>query len=119
MNIEALKTLNGFTGTEHYYSYLGGLKLTDGVKFLADNADSYWLLDAIASYQGAAKKDPMLREMQFWTLKTDVRKGTAVLTCERDSGNVAFTQEIPFTDFPLPEIKVWVSNDVALLPSEY
>ncbi len=43
--------LNQFTGTECYYAYLVGLKLTDGVKFMADKAGAYWLLDIIASYQ--------------------------------------------------------------------
>jgi hypothetical protein len=37
-----------FTGTTAYYRYwLGITHLTDGVKFLADNAHCYWLLDAI------------------------------------------------------------------------
>ncbi len=39
-----------FTGTEQYYKHLGGLVYTDGVKYLAEKAGSYWLLDIIASY---------------------------------------------------------------------
>lgn len=45
--------LSPFTGTEHWYKHwLGGLLYTDGVKYVADQAGAYWLIDAIASYQG-------------------------------------------------------------------
>lgn len=47
--------LDHFTGTECYYRYLCGLRLTDGVKYLADEGGAYWLLDIIASYQPDAK----------------------------------------------------------------
>ena len=47
--------LDQFTGTSQYYQYMAGLKLTDGVKYIADEAGAYWLLDIIASYQTDAK----------------------------------------------------------------
>jgi len=28
-------------------------------------------------------------------------------------------QAIPYTDFPLEEMKIWVQNGVMMLPSEY
>jgi hypothetical protein len=94
---------------------------TSGVMLMAELCSAHWLLDAIASYQPQCKQDPMLRQMQFWRLTVADNKG--VLICERDEGDVAITQEIPFTDFPLPEIRVWVEPSegymVALLPSEH
>ena len=115
-----------FTGTECYYRYWIGLThLTDGVKFLADNANCYWLLDAIGSYQSELAKhaDDRLRCMQFWKLKVNADR-TAVLACNADSDvPPAVTQEIELTDFPLPEIDIWVGIEegrrIALLPSEY
>ena len=84
-------------------------------------------MDAIASHQPKALRDPMLRDMQFWKLKVNADK-SAVLTCERDEGDVAITQKIPATDFPLNEVKVWVEQGgespdgrrmmVAMLPGE-
>lgn len=118
--------LEQFTGTQSYAKYLGGLVLTDGVRYLAEKGGCFWFLDIIASYQNAARRDPMLKEMQFWTLKVNADK-TAVVICERDTDNVAFKQELKYTDFPLSEVKVWVelgSVDgihpayVAMLPSE-
>jgi hypothetical protein len=34
-------------------------------------------------------------------------------------GNPVYTQEIPFTDFPLDEVKLYFANNVIHLPSEY
>ena len=35
------------------------------------------------------------------------------------NGNPVYTQEIPFTDFPLDEVKLYFANNVIHLPSEY
>lgn len=117
------KTLNleGFTGTERYYKHLLGILYTDGVKYLAQEAGAYWLIDAIASWQISpkVKRDPMLQEIQFWKLRVNPDNNTAVLICERDSDDVAITQEIPYTDFPLESVKLYLADGVLLLPSEY
>jgi len=132
MNKEKLKHLNQFSGTENYYhmgQFMPNFCYTDGVKYLAENADCYWLLQAIASHQLKAMKDPQLARMQFWTLKP-FGDNRAVLTCERDKDDVVIQQVIQFTDFPfdtLPEQRIWVGPSevggkpvmVALLPSEY
>lgn len=121
--------LSGFYGTEQYHrlTFNPGLVFTDGCRALAENGGAYWLMDAIASHQPKAMRDPALRDIQFWTLKVKEDR-SAVLTCERDSGDVAITQKIPATDFPLPEVKVWVELGgespegrrmmVAMLPGE-
>lgn len=111
--------LAGFTGTENYHrwSILSRMVLTDGAKSLAEEAGAYWLMDAIASHQPKALRDPKLQEIQFWKLKA--KDGKAVLTCERDTDDVAITQRIAFTDFPMDEVKLWVQNGVIMLPSEY
>ena len=114
---ELQNALNNFTGTENYYRYYT-LRLTDGVKYLAEKANAYWLLDAIYSYQPECMKDEALSYTQFWTLTVN-EDNTAVLKCERDTNDVAFTQNIPYTDFPLKRIKLYCLNDVVLLPSEY
>lgn len=128
MQANCLKAvLEGFSGTEGYTRYLAGLLLTDGVRFLAENAECFWLLDIIASYQPKCKKDASLREMQFWTLKRNKTTSGAVVTCDDGNGNVKITQRIEFTDFPMDEVRVWVelgSVDgynpayVAMLPNE-
>ena len=44
---------------------------------------------------------------------------TARLVCGDGNGHAVHTQEIPFTDFPLAEIKFYFVNNTILLPSEY
>ena len=129
---EITEGINQFTGTEqlHRFSVLfPKVLLSDGVKWLCENADCFWLADAIASHQPEALKDPMLQDMQFWTLTTGEKltKGrdrSATLICERDTDDVAIKQKIEYTDFPLPSIKLYVGPSIEgcvliYLPSEY
>lgn len=108
--------LNQFTGTEHYYNYLG-IKLTDGVKYLAEAGGAFWLINIVASYQtGKIKKIPF----QVWTLKVDLEKKTGVVTMKEDTGMPDLvTQNLEYTDFPLNEVSLWLIDGVLILPSEY
>jgi len=44
---------------------------------------------------------------------------SATVFCDDGNGNPIYTQEIPFTDFPLDEMKLYFANNVIHLPSEY
>jgi hypothetical protein len=39
--------------------------------------------------------------------------------CDDGNGNPVYTQEIPCTDSPLDEVKLYFANNVIHLPSEY
>ena len=118
--------LANFHGSETWYRYiLGPFTLglyTEGVKWLADQADCYWLLNAIFIQQNdphnAIKKEPF----QVWTLKVNAEKA-ASLTAEDGNGQVLMCESMRFTDFPLPEIALWVEygaqGATLLLPSEH
>ena len=118
------KTLNKsdlaqFTGSEQWYRHglVRSILFTDGAKYVADKAGAYWLLDEIALAQ-RLKKSVAAEEFQLWklTVKPD---HTAVLACEDGNGEAVLSKAIPFTDFPLDEIKFYVTNNTILLPSEY
>ena len=96
------------------------MRYTDGVKYLADRAGAYWLLDAIASWQEhpLVKEDQMLRSIQFWKLIVNDDQSASLL-CERDEGDFVVGQSISFTDFPLKQITLYVQQGTILLPSEY
>lgn len=131
MNATEIKdALRNFTGTEGYLRHnpFGGkgLVVTDGVRFVAEKAGAFWLLDAILSHQRAALKDEMLRDFQFWRLKVNADK-SALLTCERDTDDVVISQHIEYTDFPLDEVRLYLAlgsvdgenpEYVLMLPSE-
>ena len=97
------------------------LVYTDGVQYLAEKGGAYWLIDAIASYQPDKRITcrPDLVDFQLWELAVSEDK-RATLTVRADSDKPAvITQDIPFTDFPLERVKLYVCNGTLLLPSEY
>ncbi|MBI3258242.1 MAG: hypothetical protein HYZ54_01985 [Ignavibacteriae bacterium] len=106
-----------FSGTTQYYRHLLGVLFTDGIKYLADECQCYWLLDLIVSWQ--THQHVREQEFQVFKLKVDVSNRTAVVTIEDGNDNIIQTQKIPFTDFPLDSIEIWYSNKVMYLPSEH
>ncbi|MCC3411594.1 MULTISPECIES: DUF6876 family protein [unclassified Microcoleus] len=118
---ELLASLPQFGGSETLQPYQLLISLTEGVAFLAKEAECFWLIDAIASYQPEIKKsgNQMLKDFQIWEL-TRQQECKFLLVCKEDSETPpAFQQEIEFSDFPLDEIKLWLSGGILLLPSEY
>ena len=126
---EIENTLANFIGTNvyHHLGIIPNVVATDGVKWLAENTGCFWLIDIIASYQGEIKKNlkfAKLLGMQNWTLKLNkTGYGAKVVCTDGDSEGPYIKQAIPFTDFPLPTITLWVQPQdnlmVIMLPSEY
>jgi hypothetical protein len=117
--------LSQFCGSSTWYRHwTGKLIYTEGAQYLAEQAQAYWLIDAIASYQGedVLTQDPLLQEFQVWML-TVYEDRTARLECVADTDQPPVViQEIELTDFPLSEIKLYVCLGEQLclmLPSEY
>lgn len=118
--IEAM--LDQCTGTNELYRHFTGMLYTDGLDVLANMAESFWLIDLIASYQ-TRKLDAACGGFQIWELTVNLDKQTAVLTVKRDSNEPALvTKRIDYTDFPLASIKFYVEgegrNKTLMLPSE-
>jgi len=131
LDAETLKNnLEHFCGSEQLHRNLLGIRYTDGVKYLAQNAKCYWLIDAIASHQPNVRKIQSLREFKLWFLHVGNShefikpkgKNKAVLTCLEDTPTSetkhAVIQQIEYTDFPLSEIKLYLQDKILLLPSE-
>ncbi|GEC77916.1 DUF6876 family protein [Flavobacterium aquatile] len=108
-----------FTGTENWYRHpiARTVLYTDGIQYLAEKAGAYWLIDEIAFNQ--IKPNIKKEEFQTWTLRVDLEKSTAALTCDDGNNNIVFSKKIEYTDFPLQEIRIFFVNNVILLPSEY
>lgn len=109
--------LRQFTGTDHYYRHnlVRAVTYTDGVKYLAETANAYWLIDKIATNQMKLRVGK--EEFQSWKLR--VNDGAATLTCDDGNDYIVHSEELTFTDFPLAEIDLWVEGGVILLPSEH
>ena len=117
-NDELQANLTQFTGTVRYYRIAPKFLITDGVKYLADNAGCYWLLDAAVSHLvqlGTAD--------WFVLVRLVVQAGAAVLTLEDGNGVVRARQAIPYTDFPASQQVLYACWDgqhwVLMLTGEY
>ena len=114
--------LTQFCGSSEFFQHwTKRLIYTEGVHYMAEHGGAYWLIDAVASYQPdtriTSRSD--LVDFQLWEVAVAEDK-SAVLTMRGDSGQPAvITQEIPFTDFPLEQIKLYVCNGTLMLTSEY
>ena len=112
------KQLNYFTGTEKYYRISRRHLLTEGTKYLAEQAACFWLMDAIASHLIEIGTTEW-----FVIVKTTVKRNKAVMVYEDGNGRELARQEIPYTDFPMHAISLYACWDgehwVIMLPSEY
>jgi hypothetical protein len=110
--------LSLFTGTERYYRINRRCLLTDGTKYLAEEAGAFWLMDAAASYLIELGTDDW-----FVQIVLIVTGSTALLKLEDGNGHIRVQQEIPYTDFPLLQQTLYACWDgqhwVIMLPGEY
>jgi len=110
--------LQQFIGTENWYRSINpAVSYTDGAKYVADQGGAYWLLDEIAlaqRFQSTVRDETF----QVWTLCVKPDR-SARLACDDGNGRVVFAKTIPYTDFPLPAFRLYCTDQVILLPSEY
>lgn len=116
---ELLEALKCFNGSEQLFAHnLAGklfIKITEGIKYLAETANCYWLLDIILSYQ--FKQDMKDQPVQVWKLTK--QQSNWLVRATDGNQNELITQVIAYSDFPLDEITIWLIDEVAMLPSEY
>jgi len=123
----------GFHSTENYFrvspifrASLEGqpvnLCYTDGVKYVAETAGAYWLIDVIFSQVVAIYKNQKIptERKEFLVCKLAVKDDdSAVFTITDGDDNQLARQAIEFTDFPAYEFTAWVEGGICLLPSEH
>lgn len=116
--------LQMFCGTENYYRIYPRLLLTDGVKYLADEAECFWLIDIIRSVSHLLNRD----EDEFFVLKLTVNENkSAVVSIDHGTGEddeIVYSQAIGFSDFPIKEQSLYIQKNeelglIVMLPSEY
>ena len=110
--------LNQFTGTEKYYRISRKHLLTDGTKYLAEQAECFWMMDTIASHLCEIGTEDW-----FVLVRVQVTEGRAVMIYEDGNDREHARQEIPYTDLPIENISLYACWDgehwVIMLPSEY
>jgi len=108
-----------FTGSQQWYRHglVRKVLFTEGVKYVADTAGAYWLIDEVALAQQFNKRVAR-EEFQTWKLTVKANHH-ATLTCENGNSNAVWSKAIEFTDFPLDDFTLFYTDNVILLPSEY
>jgi hypothetical protein len=116
---ELLGNLTQFIGTERYYRLLPTFVVTDGLKYLIDEADCYWLAQLFGLHLVSLdfNKNP-------FTVLLFTRKGCGgIVNIEDGNGNFLVQQRLDYTDFPFDEYRLYACWDVehwvGMLVSEY
>lgn len=112
--------LRYFTGSETWYrhSLFSKFLYTDGVQYVAEHGQAYWLIDKIFASHSCVDKIAK-EDFCLWELKLNKDGQGATLTCTDGNMIIVYSENILFTDFPLQSIKFYCTNNVLMLPSEY
>lgn len=114
---EIESNINYFTGTDKWHQIYPNILITDGIKFVFDTAQSYWLGEIVFSIQSLSKVKA--EYFQFYNLEVDLEKSMGKLTVTDGNEKEIYTQTLPYTDFPLAKFRFYFTDGVILLPSEY
>ncbi|MDO7172544.1 DUF6876 family protein [Mariniflexile sp. AS56] len=115
--------LQHFHGTEMFYQIpLLRTRFTDGLKYLANVADCYWL---ITDTSMVAKS--LMNRSEFITIdfkrfseeKQIITGYEAEIIYTDGDDTILDKQGYRVTDFPLDELRLFFVNDTLMLPSEY
>ena len=116
---ELLGNLSQFIGTEHYYRLLPTFVVTDGLKYLMDEADCYWL----AQLYGLHLCNLDFDQNPFTVLKFTRKNSGGIANIEDGNGHVLVSQRLDYADFPLDQYSLYACWNgevwVGMLTSEY
>lgn len=116
---ELLLNLKQFVGTQRYYRIFPTFVVTDGFKYLMDEADCYWLANLFGLH--LVSIDFHLHPFVVLNL-TAVQRG-AIVRLEDGNGGVLEQIRLDYTDFPFAEFSLFAcwneSFWVGMLPNEY
>jgi hypothetical protein len=106
-----------FTGTEgyHFNPLFRNINYTDGVKYLSDNGAAWLVTDTLAHLVHNKK----VKGQEFVAITLAAKDGKAQLLLTDGNDKNLAKQTYDFTDLPDGEIKMFFSDGVLLLASEY
>jgi hypothetical protein len=110
MDADQLRAALGqFTGSVNFtrHGIARSVLMTESVVFLAEKAGAHWLTDVTVSWQC----DPNVRGELFQVRRLSVPAGTTSGSVQMFDGNgkePKVAQALPYIDFPLPEMELWL-----------
>ena len=120
---QLIEQLQGFCGSTTYYKIpLVKARYTEGIKYLADQAQCHWLVTDTAVVCKSLKNKSNFIVILFKRNPTSVQERThkeAKITYADGNGTILLEQEYEYTDFPLDELRLFYTDDMLMLPNEY
>ena len=120
---EIKEGLRHFNGTEMFYQIpLLRTRFTDGLKYLANVADCFWLITDTSVIAKSLKYRSEFITIDFKRLskkKQEVTGYEAEIIYTDGNDTVLEKHGYIVTDFPLDELRLFFVNDTLMLPSEY
>ncbi|MDF0718145.1 hypothetical protein PY092_18425 [Muricauda sp. 334s03] len=115
--------LQHFHGTEMFYQIpLLRTRVTDGLKYLANVADCFWLITDTSVIAKSLMNRSEFITIDFKRLpkeKQDYSGYEAEITYSDGNDKILEKHGYRATDFPLDELRLFFVNDTLMLPSEY
>ena len=120
---EIKEGLQHFHGTEMFYRIpLLRTRFTDGLKYLSEVADCFWLITDTSVIAKSLMNRSEFITIDFKRLseeKQDLTGYEAEISYTDGNDTILEKQGYHVTDFPLDELRLFFVNDTLMLPSEY
>lgn len=115
--------LDSFHGSETIYKIpLLGTFYTEGIKYLAETAECFWLVtDVSVIAKSLMDRSPFIT-IDIQTISGKERESIgygAIIRYSDGNDHIMETQKYHLTDFPLERLRLYFVNDTLLLPGEY
>jgi hypothetical protein len=115
--------LQYFIGSESFYKIpLIGTRFTDGIKYLADAAECFWLVTDASVIAKSLMSKSYFITVDFKRLSETEREESqceALINYSDGNGHIFETHRYHVTDFPLDELRLFFIDGTLMLPSEY
>ena len=120
---EIKEGLQHFHGTEMFYQIpLLRTRFTDGLKYLANVADCFWLITdtSVIAKSLINRSEFITRDFKRLSKEKQEISGYEAEIIYTDGNNTILEKhQYRKTDFPLDELRLFFVNDTLMLPSEY
>lgn len=120
---EIKNALQHFNGTEMFYSMpIAKSKFTDGLKYLTEVAQCFWLITDACVIGNSLKDKSYFITIDFKRLPEEEQhqqQCEAVIIYSDGNDNILKTQKYVSTDFPLDKLRLFYVDNTLMLPSEY
>ena len=115
--------LKQFCGSETVYTIpMLKTRYTEGVKYLAEAANCYWLVTDAAVITKSIKPKSSFLVIYFKRFSEELQERLhkeAQITYADGNGTILFQQDYEITDLPLDELRLFFVDGMLMLPNEY